>query len=103
GDRRGLERCWMAYASRQLRPRSDSIGTYGIGKWSTKRARRRPRPFRCTTDRMNDYDAVVMGVLEPILVLSVMAVIAFLCGHSLEELTDTLMGGKCKDRVALSK
>ena len=25
-----------------------------------------------------DYDAVVMGVLEPILVLSVMAVIAFL-------------------------
>jgi hypothetical protein len=25
---------------------------------------------------MNDYDAVVMGVLEPILVLSVMAVIA---------------------------
>ena len=29
-------------------------------------------------DRMNDYDAVMMGVLEPILVLSVMAVIAFL-------------------------
>jgi hypothetical protein len=27
---------------------------------------------------MNDYDAVVMGVLEPVLVLSVMAVIAFL-------------------------
>jgi hypothetical protein len=27
---------------------------------------------------MNDYDAVVMAVLEPILVLSVMAVIAFL-------------------------
>jgi hypothetical protein len=27
---------------------------------------------------MNDYYAVVMGVLEPILVLSVMAVIAFL-------------------------
>jgi hypothetical protein len=27
---------------------------------------------------MNDYEAVVMGVLEPILVLSVMAVIAFL-------------------------
>jgi hypothetical protein len=27
---------------------------------------------------MNDYDAVVMGVMEPILVLSVMAVIAFL-------------------------
>jgi hypothetical protein len=27
---------------------------------------------------MNDYDAVVMGVLEPILVLSVMAVITFL-------------------------
>ena len=26
---------------------------------------------------MNDYDAVVMAVLEPILVLSVMAVIAF--------------------------
>ena len=31
-----------------------------------------------TTDRMNDYDVVVMGVLEPIFVLSVMAVIAFL-------------------------
>ena len=30
------------------------------------------------TDRINDYDAVVMGVLEPILVLSVMAVITFL-------------------------
>ena len=27
---------------------------------------------------MNDYDAVVMGVLEPILVLSMMAVSAFL-------------------------
>jgi hypothetical protein len=27
---------------------------------------------------MNDFDAVVMGVLEPILVLSVMAVIASL-------------------------
>jgi hypothetical protein len=27
---------------------------------------------------MNDYDAVVMGVLEPILVLSAMAVAAFL-------------------------
>jgi hypothetical protein len=27
---------------------------------------------------MNDYNAVVMGVLEPILVLSVMTVIAFL-------------------------
>jgi hypothetical protein len=31
-----------------------------------------------TTVSMNDDDAVVMGVLEPILVLSVMAVIAFL-------------------------
>jgi hypothetical protein len=30
------------------------------------------------TDRMDDYDVVVMGALEPILVLSVMAVIAFL-------------------------
>jgi hypothetical protein len=30
------------------------------------------------TYRMNDYDTVVMGVLEPILVLSVMAVIASL-------------------------
>jgi hypothetical protein len=29
---------------------------------------------------MNDYDVVVMGVLEPILVLSVMADIAFLVG-----------------------
>jgi hypothetical protein len=27
---------------------------------------------------MDDYDVVVMGVLEPVLVLSVMAVIAFL-------------------------
>jgi hypothetical protein len=33
---------------------------------------------KCMTDRMNDCDAVVMGVLEPILVLSVMADIAFL-------------------------
>ena len=31
-----------------------------------------------TTDRMNDYFTVVMGILEPIIVLSVMAVIAFL-------------------------
>ena len=30
---------------------------------------------KSTTDTKNDYDAVVMGVLEPILVLSVMAVI----------------------------
>jgi hypothetical protein len=29
-------------------------------------------------DWMNDYDAVVMGVLEPILVLSVMAVFPLL-------------------------
>ena len=34
--------------------------------------------WKSTTDRMNDYDVVVMSVLEPILVLSVMAVIAFL-------------------------
>ena len=34
--------------------------------------------LKSTTDRMNDYDVLVMGVLEPILVLSVMAVIAFL-------------------------
>ena len=34
--------------------------------------------LKSPTDRMNDYDAVVMGALEPILVLSVMAVIAFL-------------------------
>lgn len=33
---------------------------------------------KSTTDRINDYDAVVMGVLEPILVLSVMTVIASL-------------------------
>ena len=33
---------------------------------------------KSTIDRMNDYDAVVRGVLEPILVLSVMAVSAFL-------------------------
>jgi hypothetical protein len=34
--------------------------------------------WKSTTDRMNDYDVVVMGVLEPILVLSEMAVMAFL-------------------------
>jgi hypothetical protein len=34
--------------------------------------------WKSTTDRMNDYDAVVMGVLEPILVLSLMAVTTFL-------------------------
>jgi hypothetical protein len=34
--------------------------------------------LKSPTDRMNDFVAVVMGVLEPILVLSVMAVIAFL-------------------------
>ena len=34
--------------------------------------------LKSTTDRMTDYDAVLMGVLEPILVLSAMAVIAFL-------------------------
>ena len=34
--------------------------------------------LKSPTDRMNDYDAVVMGVLEPILVLSVMAASAFL-------------------------
>ena len=33
---------------------------------------------KSTTDRLNDYDAVVMGVLEPFLVLSVMADVAFL-------------------------
>ena len=33
---------------------------------------------KSTTDRMNDYDALVMGVLEPFLVLSVMATTAFL-------------------------
>ena len=33
---------------------------------------------KSATDRMNGYDAVMMGVLEPILVLSVMAVMAFL-------------------------
>jgi hypothetical protein len=33
---------------------------------------------KSTTDRMNDYDAVVMGVLEPFLVLWVMADVAFL-------------------------
>ena len=37
---------------------------------------------KSTTDRMDDYDAVVIGVLEPILVLSVMAVIAFLLSSS---------------------
>jgi len=34
--------------------------------------------LKSPTDRMNEYVTVVMGVLEPILVLSVMAVIAFL-------------------------
>jgi hypothetical protein len=33
---------------------------------------------KSATDRMNDYHVVVIGVLEPIFVLSVMAVIAFL-------------------------
>ena len=33
---------------------------------------------KSTTDRMDDYDGVVIGVLEPILVLSVMAVVAYL-------------------------
>ena len=38
--------------------------------------------LKSTTDRMNDYDVVVMGVLEPILVLSVMAVIIlFWCDY----------------------
>jgi hypothetical protein len=34
--------------------------------------------LKSPTDRMNDHDAVVMGVLEPILVLSVMAAIPLL-------------------------
>ena len=34
--------------------------------------------WKSTTHRMNDDDAVVMGVLEPILVLSVMAMSVFL-------------------------
>ena len=34
---------------------------------------------KSTTDRMNDYDGVVIGVLEPILVLSI-AVIGALLG-----------------------
>jgi hypothetical protein len=34
--------------------------------------------LKSPTDRMNDYEAVVMGVLEPILVLAVMAVIPLL-------------------------
>jgi hypothetical protein len=33
---------------------------------------------KATTKRMDDDDAVVMGILEPILVLSVMGVIVFL-------------------------
>ena len=33
---------------------------------------------KSTTDSMNGYDAVVMGILEPFLVLSAMAVVAFL-------------------------
>ena len=33
---------------------------------------------KSTTDRMNDYDVVVMGVLEPILVLLLLAMIATL-------------------------
>ena len=41
----------------------------------------KPEMRKSTTDRMNDYDAVVMGVLEPILVLSVMAVMLFWCGY----------------------
>ena len=34
--------------------------------------------LKSPTDRMNEYVTVVMGVLEPILVLSVMAISAFL-------------------------
>jgi hypothetical protein len=34
--------------------------------------------WKSTKHTMNDYDPVVTGVLEPILVLSVMAVSAFL-------------------------
>jgi hypothetical protein len=45
------------------------------GGWLKQRKR---EMRKSTTDRMNDYDVVVMGVLEPILVLSVMAVITFL-------------------------
>jgi hypothetical protein len=45
--------------------------------WSSLEVRK-PEMRKSTTYRMNDYDAVVMGVLEPIVVLSVMAVIAFL-------------------------
>ena len=49
------------------------------GGWLVLTRSKRKREMRkSTTDRMNDYDAVVMGVLEPILVLSVMAVIASL-------------------------
>ena len=48
------------------------------GGWLVLTRSKRKREMRkSTTDRMNDYYAVVMGVLEPILVLSVMAVIAW--------------------------
>jgi hypothetical protein len=33
---------------------------------------------KSTTDTMNDYDAVMMGVLEPILVLSIAVIGALL-------------------------
>ena len=48
------------------------------GGWLVSQQQRKRKMRKSTTDRMNDYDAVVMGVLEPILVLSVMAVTAFL-------------------------
>jgi len=35
---------------------------------------------KSTTDRMNDYDAVVMGVLEPILPLLYIALIGAVLG-----------------------
>ena len=54
-----------------LKPLPGEAGWYSL---EAMEAEMRKSP----TDRMNDYDAVVMGVLEPILVLSVMAVITFL-------------------------
>src|SRR5262245_37385263 len=48
------------------------------------RLKQRKREMRkSTTVRMDDYDAVVMGVLEPILVLSVMAVVVVLLGGAI--------------------
>jgi hypothetical protein len=62
---------------------------------------------KSTTDRMNDYDAVVMGVLEPILVLSATAAIVVVldgaityeapCKRAVRELYRNGVVASCRD------